>query len=62
LSEANKIDRLVRHCATIIQKEVGYFNGWSVSDDDEREACLKAAAKVKKYLDKKWWDEYGSNA
>ena len=52
----NSLDWLVRHCADLIQKEVGYFNGWSVSQDAEREACEIAAKKVERYLRRKLTD------
>ena len=50
------LDWMVRHCADLIQKEVGYFNGWSVSQDTEREACEIAAKKVERYLRRKLTD------
>ena len=36
-------DALVESFADLIQYEVGYFNGWSVSQDAERAACVRAA-------------------
>jgi len=37
---------ITRKLAEAISKEVGFFNGWSVSDDVEWRACVKAAQKV----------------
>lgn len=46
--------QLINHLTKIIQREVGYFNGWHVSDEAEKESCEKAAAKVLKYLNGKF--------
>jgi len=48
---SRSLNRIVRErressLADIIQSEVGYFNGWSVSQEDEREACKVAASKI----------------
>ena len=51
-----------RHLVNQIRKEVSFFNGWRVSEDREREACEKAADRAIRYLEKKFFDEYGSNA
>jgi len=32
--------------ANIIQGEVGFFNGWAVSKESERDSCEKAAEKI----------------
>jgi len=32
--------------ANIIQGEVGFFNGWAISKEGERESCEKAAEKI----------------
>ena len=45
--------KIINHCTKIIRGEVGYFNGWSVSEESEKKACEKAAAKILKYLQKK---------
>lgn len=36
--------------ADLIQGEVGFFNGWKVSEETERETCEKAAQKISRYL------------
>lgn len=45
--------RELQHIANIIQSEVGYFNGWEVSDEAEREACELAAKRIARYLRRK---------
>ena len=51
-----------KHVAKLIRNEVEYFNGWTVSEEAVQEACEKAAEKVERYLERKWWKAYGSNA
>lgn len=51
-----------RHLVNQIRKEVSFFNGWGVSEDREREACEKAADNAIRYFEKKFLNEYGSNA
>lgn len=46
-------DKQVTHITKIIQREVGYFNGWSVSNEAEEKACRLAATKALKYIIKK---------
>jgi len=38
--------RKCRMIANIIQGEVGFFNGWAVSKESERDSCEKAAEKI----------------
>lgn len=45
-----KADKQIAHIARLIQGEVGYFNGWAVSDELEYKACHKAAKKVAAYI------------
>lgn len=42
--------KIEKHMADLIQGEVGFFNGWKVSEETEREACEKAAQKISRYL------------
>jgi hypothetical protein len=44
--------RQIKHLARIIQSEVGYFNGWAVSQERETEDCLEAAKRIAEYLKK----------
>lgn len=44
----------INHLSFLIQKEVGFFNGWRVSEEAEKEACQDAAKKIYRYLDKKF--------
>jgi len=46
-------DRILEDCIKLIKSEVGFFNGWSVSEKTEDKACKKAAQKVIKYLNEK---------
>ena len=46
--------RLARHCQSLIIREVGYFNGWKVSDETAAKDCQNAAKKVVRYLLKKF--------
>jgi hypothetical protein len=34
----------------IIEREVSFFNGWSVSEEYVRKACDKATTKILRYL------------
>lgn len=36
--------------ARIIEKHVGYFNGWSVDDETMKKNCATAANDILKYL------------
>lgn len=36
--------------ADLVQSEVGWFNGWWVPEENERESCEKAAERIIKYL------------
>ena len=39
-----------KHIARLIESEVGYFNGWSVSIETMEKDCEQAARKVEQYL------------
>lgn len=39
--------------ARIIQRRVGYFNGWKVSEEQEQLDCLDAAHDIIRYLKRK---------
>lgn len=43
----------LKRIADIIQSNVGYFNGWSVSEESERGACEDAAREIEKYVENK---------
>lgn len=45
--------KTLKHCADLIEKEVAYFNGWSVSNSDVRDDCEMAAKKIIRYLKEK---------
>jgi hypothetical protein len=51
-----------KYAAKLIRDEVSYFNGWGVSEEAVQESCEKALKKVERYLERKFWREYGSNA
>lgn len=42
--------RAFKHITRLIRREVSYFNGWWVSDENVDKACEKAAQKVLRYL------------
>ena len=51
---AGSQQRVVRaHLVKIIQRHVGYFNGWSVSPEQEYLDCLNAAYGIITYLKRK---------
>jgi len=39
-----------KHLAKLIEREVSFFNGWSVSEQRMREACDKAVTNILRYL------------
>lgn len=41
-----KREQKIEKIADIIQSHVGYFNGWWVDDESERESCERAAKKI----------------
>lgn len=43
-------DKQQKHIAKIIERELGFTNGWSISDKSYTEHCLKAAKKIAAYL------------
>ena len=45
-----ELQRIVGRVADQIESEVSFFNGWSVSEEAQREACEKAARKAVRYL------------
>jgi len=47
----------IRFVTDIIEQEVGFFNGWKVSDEAERKVCEIAATRIVDYLRSK----YGSD-
>lgn len=38
------------YIASLIEEEVSFFNGWSVTKETQREACEKAAERVLRYI------------
>ena len=40
----------LKHATKLIRREVGYFNGWRVSDEQMDRDCENAAKKVIRYL------------
>lgn len=46
-------EREKKHIAKLIGKEVSYFNGWSVTQEQMEADIMKAAEKISKYVDKK---------
>jgi len=42
-----------KHIADLIQSEVGWFNGWDVSEYAERKSCEEAAESIIEYLTRK---------
>ena len=59
---SNLDKRTVNHIAKLIEKEVSYFNGWSVPQEIMESDCKKAADKIAKYLDTKLNPIYISKA
>lgn len=51
-------DKIKRHIAKLIEKEVAYFNGWCVPETVMVADCKKAADKIAKYLDKKLTNQH----
>lgn len=47
-----------KHLTDIIEKEVSFFNGWAVTQEDQRKICEKAAKKARRYLERKLKDHY----
>jgi hypothetical protein len=45
------------HIAKLIAKEVSYFNGWSVTQEQMNEDIAKAAENISKYLSRKYIDK-----
>lgn len=45
-------DKQNKHIAKIIERELGFTNGWSIDDKAYTEHCLKAAKKIDNYLRK----------
>jgi hypothetical protein len=46
----NKQQDRQRRLTRIIQSEVGFFNGWAVTDAAEWQACAKASARIMRLL------------
>jgi len=44
--------REVNHIAKLIESEVSYFNGWSVTEGQMKNDCMVAAQKIEKYLNR----------
>jgi hypothetical protein len=42
-----------KHLARLIEEEVGYFNGWLVSEASVQKACELAATRILRYLGRK---------
>lgn len=40
----------LKHIAKIIEKELGFTNGWSIADEEYAKHCLGAAKKIKAYM------------
>lgn len=49
----------LNHVTKLIMKEVSYFNGWSVSQEQMEEDCEAAAKAVRKYLRRRNLREFG---
>jgi hypothetical protein len=47
-----KTPNITQKITDIIQKETAYFNGWGVSESQQRESCETAAKKIQKYLNR----------
>jgi hypothetical protein len=43
-------ERVRKHIAELIRREVSFFNGWAIPDSSARKACEKATEKILKYL------------
>ena len=43
-------DKIIKHIAKLVKKEVAYFNGWYVSHETMEEDCKKAAENIFRYL------------
>ena len=43
-------DKIIKHIATLVEKEVAYFNGWHVSHEAMEGDCKKAAENIFRYL------------
>jgi len=44
--------KLEKKITRIIQKEVGWFNGWHATDEQELDSCQKATKKILRILGK----------
>jgi len=47
-----KRSNITKKIADIIQDETAYYNGWSVSETEERLSCEKAAKRIQRYLNR----------
>ena len=45
-------DKQKKHIAKIIERELGFTNGWSINEKSYTEYCLIAAKKIDRYLSK----------
>lgn len=48
-----KVQKVRVRLAKIIQRHVGYFNGWRVSEENEQLDCIDAAHDIIRYLKRK---------
>jgi hypothetical protein len=48
--------RLIKSVAKSIERELGYTNGWLISDENYRKHCEKVAARIVKRIHKEVFD------
>jgi len=46
-------ERMAKHINDMILREVSYFNGWSVSEEQMNKDCMRAASNVVKYVERR---------
>ena len=55
-------EKQIRHASKIIEREISWLVGYWGSEDIARQYYREAAKKVHTYLEKKFFDQYSSNA
>ena len=51
-AEQDRQKKVQRHAANLIEDQLGYTNGWRVSDEEYQDECLKAAKRVIAYYER----------
>lgn len=54
-------DKELKHCISLIRREVSFFNGWYVNDEVVDKSCADAAKKVERYIKKRRSHEHNAS-